>query len=349
MNYQPQQPKDKAATFVAIDGASSNPPATTDERLISEGETAAKEFSRSREHILPMARGLAAAKRRYPATKAFNDWLRDSAYSKLGHQDRAALIKIGKELDEHENVIVKFLAGTDLISPQTIWEEIRQKLQVPKKARHAPTVHPSYYDSKSMAQGDADLPADEEPTEPSVADAKPNAVSLANEESIEPEADAEPPGPWSTGERFDLVLFTPSEGDLRYLRADYADLETLRKCLPLHSVIEKDAAVVVETKIRDLPVIVNVLLPLCGFTQGKRPRVLIAEQPQNPDVTDARVLVAIERGVAFSAPKGWLEDADPVEIAERLYGDVSRSLLLFGSTDASGWHCRTWRELPSVR
>ena len=58
---------------------------------------------------------------------------------------------------------------------------------------------------------------------------------------------------------------------------------------------------------------------------------------------------AIERGVEFSAPKGWLDDADAVGLAEQLYRDVSRSLRVFASTDADGWQCRTWLESPSVR
>ena len=82
---------------------------------------------------------------------------------------------------------------------------------------------------------------------------------------------------------------------------------------------------------------------------AKRPRVLIVGQPQAPDISDARVLVAIERGVEFSAPKGWLDDADAVGLAEQLYRDVSRSLRVFASTDADGWQCRTWLESPSVR
>src|SRR5207249_4118917 len=46
-----------------------------DERLIREGEAAVERFKKSREQILPMARGLAAAKRKYPATREFGAWL----------------------------------------------------------------------------------------------------------------------------------------------------------------------------------------------------------------------------------------------------------------------------------
>jgi hypothetical protein len=304
----------------------------TDERLIEEGEAAAGRFSRSRENILPMARGLAAAKRRYPATQEFGGWLKGSAYSSIGKNDRAALAEIGEYLADHEAIIVEFLARTDLISPQTIRDEIR------KMVRPKPTVDSSYYHSKSAGGA-----GDSGNGKSKAGGTKSNVAPSAGEK---PE---EPSDPWATGERFDLVLLTPGEGDLKHLRADYADPETLRRCLPLHRVIEDDVAVVVDTRIGDLPVITDNLLPLLGFTPGKRFRVLMVGRPQTPDITDARVLVAIERGVEFSAPEGWLDDHDPVELAQRLYRESSRSLRVFGSTEADGWHCRGWAELPSVR
>jgi hypothetical protein len=39
-----------------------------DDQLIADGEAAVERFKKSRDQILPMARGLAAAKRKYPAT-----------------------------------------------------------------------------------------------------------------------------------------------------------------------------------------------------------------------------------------------------------------------------------------
>jgi hypothetical protein len=138
-----------------------------DERLIRAGETAAELFNRSREQILPMARGLAAAKRKYPATQKFGAWLEGSRYSSLCAQDRAAMVKIGKHFDGHETAIVEFLAGTKLTSPQSIWTAIAAKLGlgpevaddcsdaidavdiVPEPERRSPTVDPSFYLSNS--------------------------------------------------------------------------------------------------------------------------------------------------------------------------------------------------------
>jgi len=126
---------------------------------------------------------------------------------------------------------------------------------------------------------------------------------------------------------------SPSERDLKHLRADYAGAQTLKNCLPPHAHLEGSAAIVVAAKIHDLPVIADVLLPLAGF---KRPtRVLLARRPASPDVTDAEVLIAAERGdIGSSAPEGWLDDVNPIEIAEMLYRDASWTLHLFATAKA---------------
>ena len=53
--------------------------ARDDERSIREGETAVEWYHNSRDEaraqIMPMARGLCAAKRKYPATQEFGNWL----------------------------------------------------------------------------------------------------------------------------------------------------------------------------------------------------------------------------------------------------------------------------------
>jgi hypothetical protein len=66
-----------------------------------------------------MARGLLAARRRYPADQAFGMWLATSPYCKIEKNERADLIKIG----EHEDHIAKFIHTTALLSPRTIWAE----------------------------------------------------------------------------------------------------------------------------------------------------------------------------------------------------------------------------------
>jgi hypothetical protein len=328
------------------------------ERLIREGEAAAERFGRSRDHILPMARGLAAAKRKYSATREFGAWLEGSRYSSLCAQDRAAMVKIGKHFDGHETAIVEFLVGTKLTSPQSIWTAIAAKLGlgpevaddcsdaidavdiVPEPERRSPTVDPSFYLSNSRDASRDEGPSSEQ-ARARASGARRKAAALTIEAPEGPE------DPWASGECFDLVLVSPSADDVRHLRT--AQLDWLKHCLPLQRVVDKDVAVVVDTTIRDLPVIADVLLPLFGFTPGNRPRVLMVRPPQSPDVTDTRILVAIESGVEFTALEGWPDDAQRVDLAARLYPDVSRTLLVFGSTERDGWQCRTWAEPPSVR
>jgi hypothetical protein len=327
-----------------------------DERLIREGEAAVERFKMSREQILPMARGLAAAKRKYPATREFGAWLESSRYSSLCAQDRAAMVKIGKHFDAHETAIVKFLAATKLTSPQSIWTAMAAKLGlgaevaddcsdaidavdiVTEPERRSPTVDSSFYLSNSP-----DVLRDGGPSSEQA------RASSASRKAAAPtiEAPDGPEDPWASGERFDLVLVSPSADDVRHLRT--AQPDWLKHCLPLQRVIDKDVAVVVDTTIRDLPVIADVLLPLFGFTPGNRPRVLMVRPPESPDVTDTRILVAIESGVDFTGLEGWPDDAELVDLAARLYPDVSRTLLVFGSTERDGWQCRTWAEPPSVR
>src|SRR5262245_11327653 len=101
-----------------------------DERLIREGEAAVdaynKDIRNARARIMPMARGLLAARRKYSADRDFGDWLQTSSYREIEKTDRAALINIG----EHDVFASKFLRYTRLISPETIWNAIRELLPV---------------------------------------------------------------------------------------------------------------------------------------------------------------------------------------------------------------------------
>ena len=63
-----------------------------------------------------MALGLAEAKRRYPKTTDFGEWLKNSAYADLGKDDRAALIRLGKNWDD--DLAARF-AELDSYSPRT--------------------------------------------------------------------------------------------------------------------------------------------------------------------------------------------------------------------------------------
>lgn len=93
--------------------------------LVTVGETAARAFVRGakklKEHIEPMALGLAEAKRRFPKTNDFGDWLKNSPYVELNRSDRAALIKLGKNWDD--DLAARF-AELDSYSPELIAREL---------------------------------------------------------------------------------------------------------------------------------------------------------------------------------------------------------------------------------
>jgi hypothetical protein len=99
-----------------------------DQRTIRDGEQAVERYLNAEEdarrEIMPMARGLLAARREYRANTAFGDWLRASTYSKIGKDDRACLIKLA----ENDAFAEKFIRTTRLVSPEIIWDAIRELL-----------------------------------------------------------------------------------------------------------------------------------------------------------------------------------------------------------------------------
>ncbi|HZZ26115.1 MAG TPA: hypothetical protein VFE60_27770 [Roseiarcus sp.] len=121
---------------------STSPVSLDDERSIRDGETAAEEYvrstSRARDQIIPMARGLLAAKRRYPATQEFGEWLSRSPSLTIGKTDRAALINIA----EYELTIARFLRKTTLISPELIWTEYGDAAQALASSDHRNSAEP---------------------------------------------------------------------------------------------------------------------------------------------------------------------------------------------------------------
>jgi hypothetical protein len=106
-----------------------------DSCLIREGEAAVDQYNKAqataRKQIMPMALGLLAARRQYPADRVFGDWLQTSSYRELEKDDRAALIKIG----EHEAFAAKYIPTTNRTSPRTIWDAIAELLPVSHYAK----------------------------------------------------------------------------------------------------------------------------------------------------------------------------------------------------------------------
>jgi hypothetical protein len=95
--------------------------------LVAIGEVAARDFVRGtkrlREHIGPMALGLAEAKRRYPRTSEFGAWLSSSSYADLNRTDRAALINLGQHW-ESDNLAAR-IAEVSSSSPEVLWSRLR--------------------------------------------------------------------------------------------------------------------------------------------------------------------------------------------------------------------------------
>jgi hypothetical protein len=99
-------------------------PNINDERLIREGEAAAAAYAKSRrENILAMARGLAAARRKYRGKQAFGRWFDSSPYPAVvtNKTMRAALIYIG----DHEQVAARVIEDSNTGDPVAIAAKIK--------------------------------------------------------------------------------------------------------------------------------------------------------------------------------------------------------------------------------
>jgi len=153
-----------------------------DERTIRDGEACVTRFERSlsdaREQIIPIARGLLAARRKYPSNEAFGEWFRGSPYHIFNPNDRAALINIG----EYEQQIGPFLKDTTLTAPQLIWSTYGGAAKAlapivllpPSKTTAAenlpeiaaePTPQPEKTSLEPIAEAVPKSPASSEPTE----------------------------------------------------------------------------------------------------------------------------------------------------------------------------------------
>jgi len=96
-----------------------------DDVLIREGEAQVQPFqddlASAHSRIVVLAKGLAAAKRKYRNTIRFGVWLASSPYGRLGDTARAALIKLGENEAEAEPII----SSTSSASPERIWKEVK--------------------------------------------------------------------------------------------------------------------------------------------------------------------------------------------------------------------------------
>jgi hypothetical protein len=100
-----------------------------DRELIRQGEAVIKEhlsrLAEMRACILPMAYGLMAALYQYRTAASFEAWRKSSEYADFSEADIAALLKIA----EHHQIAEEFLRTTDLVTPQEIWNAIKDRAE----------------------------------------------------------------------------------------------------------------------------------------------------------------------------------------------------------------------------
>jgi hypothetical protein len=148
-------------------------------------------------------------------------------------------------------------------------------------------------------------------------------------------------------EKFDLVLMTPNEKVLRQFAEDYAE-DIFETCFPIHSAFadEGETAAIVVVPASWLSVVIDRLLPECGFNRQST-HVLLLKKPSGPDITDDLVIVVAHRGCdadfgALSKPL-WEDESesrgrvDPTAIADTLFPDLKRRLHVFAEEETEGW------------
>lgn len=143
-----------------------------------------------------------------------------------------------------------------------------------------------------------------------------------------------------TARSFDLILAVLTADARRGLREDW--YEPLPLCLRVGDDVADDAVFIAVSKLSDLPIIENCLLPGCGFG-GSVSRTFLVHAPNGPEVTDATLVVVAQRDSqerAHIAEIGWLppsEVIDPFTLACLLVPDARSKLNLFASKKTDGW------------
>jgi hypothetical protein len=133
-----------------------------------------------------------------------------------------------------------------------------------------------------------------------------------------------------------LVLFTPDrQRDLWRLSEDYvAEPEFLR----LGERLAEDAVAVVIAQLADIPLIENKLLSIFRFSYVSQ--VCLVRTPSHADVTDAEVLIIVQRKQRdFAVNFTWLSESDELEakaIVEQLFPEAGKKLHLFASNGSDG-------------
>lgn len=156
--------------------------------------------------------------------------------------------------------------------------------------------------------------------------------------------------------QFDIIFIDPRH-QITMLDEYYVDGSgTLDRCLPIHLVMAPRSVAVVSTRIRHLAVVINELLPRCGFSRIRR--IPARRTLFGADLRNAEVIVVAERG-GTALPSfddhEWIKLAvtlDPIEFAEHAYPSAKRRLHAFADSYRPGWMSlpvnSTWIEIPTL-
>lgn len=141
-------------------------------------------------------------------------------------------------------------------------------------------------------------------------------------------------------EEFGLVLATPSKSDIRLLARDLVDSAvSTPRCLRTHERTAQTAVLLVASRVIDLPVVVQRLLPYCGFSSASH--VFLMEDAEGHDITECCALTVSIRGYYPIAVSRLSEDIarrlSPVAIAADLATEDDGRLHLFAAERSDGW------------
>ncbi|NGX99249.1 MAG: hypothetical protein G4V63_29845 [Candidatus Afipia apatlaquensis] len=168
--------------------------------------------------------------------------------------------------------------------------------------------------------------------------------SVRSTPAISAEAQVNSPSPTailkaSSGE-FGLILATPSKSDIRLLAQDIADQSvSTPRCLRVHERTADTAVLLVASLIVDIPVVVQRLLPYCGFSDASH--VFLMEDAKGYDIARCAALTVASRG-DYIVPASDLEKIvanrlSPLETAASLATEDDGRLHLFATGASHGW------------
>jgi hypothetical protein len=143
---------------------------------------------------------------------------------------------------------------------------------------------------------------------------------------------------------FDLIFAATNRFDVSKLREPREE-SLLPRCLcsAANGDVADNAVMIVVSRLSDVPTIKDRLFPYCGF-EGVRPRVFLLNQPPEPEVTDAQVMVVVTHRlsdcVRWETISRFADAAqlDLLALAEKLVPSAKSKLQLFATSENEGWY-----------